>query len=133
MEGRAWRSYEEVYGHPPDFLVRYRVLTQEEGGRKSPVGHGMRFNWFYEGHDPITSGELWSIYPQFLDDNSQPYIDRFADQQGIASMWIPTPKLRTEHLDRLHVGVKGFMSEGPRPVVECEVIDIVALRSNPVE
>ncbi len=33
----VWIPYEEVRNHPPDFRVRYRLYSKEEGGRKNPV------------------------------------------------------------------------------------------------
>ncbi|MEM7678755.1 MAG: hypothetical protein AAF449_22465 [Myxococcota bacterium] len=125
--------YETLFGHPPDFLVSYRVLTEEEGGRRTPIGQNYRCNWFY-GEVPPKSGEsrLYSIWPEFLDDDGSVLADKFAAAEGAATMWIPVPRLRPLHRELLRVGVIGFMSEANRPTIHCVVTQILGLHSNPV-
>jgi len=45
----SWKPYEEVRNHPPDFRVRYRFYSEEEGGRKNPVFQGLRCDFSYDG------------------------------------------------------------------------------------
>ena len=48
-------------------------------------------------------------------------------------MWIISPKGRRIHRDRITNGMKGYFMEGGTRVAECEVIEILGLKSNPVE
>ncbi|MEM9186335.1 MAG: hypothetical protein AAGB00_07565 [Planctomycetota bacterium] len=129
----AFTPCEVRYGHPADFLVEYRILSVAEGGRKRPIGQEYRCNWFY-GDTPPESGSsgLYSIWPEFLNQAGELLVDEFAPTTGRATMWIPNPKLRSQHQDKLFVGAHGFMSEGPRPSVECTVVEVLSLHENPI-
>ena len=52
-------NYAELRGHPPDFEVRYRFFTVEEGGRAvgAPWQH-YRCDWAYDGDDISVNGLL---------------------------------------------------------------------------
>ena len=58
-------SYSERSGRKPSFEVSYRFLTAEEGGRKSLPHQHTRWDFRYEGDDPIADG-IWMIWPEFL-------------------------------------------------------------------
>jgi hypothetical protein len=46
-------------------------------------------------------------------------------------MWIIVPERRPYHYDKIKVGLKGYFMEGTHKVAECEVVEILSLKSNP--
>ncbi|MEW4371725.1 hypothetical protein [Paenibacillus kandeliae] len=158
MEART--CYEEVRGHPPDFRVRYRFYTPEEGGRRGLPWQGYRPDFAYEmpvkhvsaeqGETPavlerkggyksllpdVPISELYMIHPEF--ENERGEIIMSIEQVpaiGTASMWILIPERRSQiHVHQLQIGTRAYMMEGARAVAEMEVIEIVGLHSNPTD
>jgi hypothetical protein len=126
--------YEQRLHHPPDFLVKYRFYTKEEGGRETIVPYqGYRSDFWYE-HEDNKVNSLFMIHPEFLDEegNIILYNDRSVPATGNALMWVKMPPMRPYHIPRLKVGVKGYFMEGPKRVAECTVIEILSLATNPV-
>ncbi|WP_187768205.1 hypothetical protein [Paenibacillus sp. PL91] len=60
----AWKPYEEVRNHSPDFRIRYSLYTEDEGGRKHPVYQGLRCDFSYDG-DNIRETGIFAIHPEF--------------------------------------------------------------------
>jgi hypothetical protein len=116
----------------PDFRVRYRFLTVEEGGRSVQPAQGRyRPDWIYVDDPPK---QCWVIWPTFEDEGGTP-LEHGAriPKQGLASMTIVDPKMRGEvHRNRIAVGIRGFMVEGSRRVVEAEVTEVLGLMRNPI-
>lgn len=69
-----WKPYEEIRNHPADFRVKYRVYTQDEGGRKNPVFQGYRSDFFYDGDD-LNSGIYSAIHPEFEDEHGNVFFN----------------------------------------------------------
>lgn len=119
---------------PPDFEVRYRFLSPEEGGRRIGLPlQGYKCDWSYID-DNIEKIGIWMIHPEFKDADSNiiPYGEN-ALAQGTASMYILNPKMRREvHRKRIHLGTKGFFMEGRRKVAEATVVKIIGLYQNPI-
>jgi hypothetical protein len=125
-------SYEERTGHPADFEVRYRILTAEIGGRcTGPPHQNYRCDWAYDGDDISKTG-LYMIYPQFLAEDGSVFPEgRPVPVSGLATMWILSHQMRVEvHRERVRVGVRGYMMEGPRRVAEAVVTRVVGLHTN---
>ena len=59
--------YEKIRKRPCDFVVKYRFLTKEEGGRQTglPI-QGIQFDFMYFGDNPETD-RIFMIHPEFLD------------------------------------------------------------------
>lgn len=125
------KSYAQVRGHGPDFVVRYRLYPPSAGGRKFTLQH-LRCDFLYEGDDPQTDG-IFAIHPEFLDAVGVPLEkDMTVPLEGKASMWVLFPAMRgTVHRARIAVGVRGHFMEGARKVGDVEVIEIVGLHENP--
>jgi hypothetical protein len=113
---------------PPDFEVRYRFYTAEEGGRKGEPRQHMRSDFLYHGDDPYRDG-IYAIYPEFLNAAGNPFPEGPVPYNGVAHMFIFNPAMRTQvHCQRISVGVKGYFVEGPNRVAECEVTRLIGLR-----
>jgi hypothetical protein len=123
------RTYEQVRGHPADFVVRYRLLTPRDGGRRVTYQH-LRCDFMYEGDEPVTGG-IFMIHPEFLDPSGNPIAeDVVVPLEGESSMWILVPQVRSIHRSRIQVGTKGFFMEGPRKIGRVQVQRVMALHTN---
>ncbi|MCR8635345.1 hypothetical protein [Paenibacillus radicis (ex Xue et al. 2023)] len=63
----VWKPYEEVRKHHPDFRIRYRLYSEEEGGRKKSVYQGLRCDFSYDS-DNIYERGIFAIHPEFEDE-----------------------------------------------------------------
>jgi hypothetical protein len=126
-------SYEIKLGHPPDFHVRYRFYTKEEGGRLSLPYQGYRSDFWYNQGDQ-TINRLFIIWPEFENSDGEVILqnDCPVPISGIARMWIMIPERRPDHYDKIKPGLAGYFMEGSRKVAECEVIELVGLLNNPI-
>lgn len=123
--------YETARKHPADFKVKYRFLTEKEGGRKSLPHQGIRSDFQYE-FSGMKPNEMFMIWPEFEDENGEIILeDKPVPIEGTALMWILLPERRPFHYDKVRVGLKGYMMEGPHKTAECEVIEIIGLLNNP--
>jgi hypothetical protein len=89
-----------------------------------------RPDWVYPDDPPK---QCWMIWPSF-EDGAGRSLKRGTrvSGQGFASMTIVDPQMRAEvHRGRIVVGLRGFMVEGSRRVAEAEVVEILALMTNP--
>lgn len=140
---RGWRThgsegdhvpYDRRFGHPPDFLVEYNILSKEEGGRKRPPLPGIRWDFWYE-HPEHASNQLFMIWPEFYNEMLSDVLvgDQDVPLTGIAAMWIANSAQRTYHKDKIYVGMPAWAKEGPNTVAEYRVIRISGLLSNPVD
>ena len=127
---KPYTPYESILNRPCDFRVKYRFFANDEGGRKTgPPAQGYRSDFMYDGDNPKTDC-IYMIHPEFMDDNKNVIIDLTVHSwNGIANMWILNPNHIQYHKDRIKIGIKGFFMEGPTKTAECEVIEIVGLKS----
>ena len=121
--------YEQIRKRPCDFVVKYRFLTKEEGGRQTglPI-QGIRSDFMYFGDNPKTD-RIYMIHPEFLDENDNIITEkRIVSETGKALMWIVNPEFNEYHKNRLKIGIKGYFMEGPKITAECEVIELIGLK-----
>lgn len=124
------KTYEQIRGYPPDFVVRYRLHSPAEGGRQTTHQHP-RWDFMYEGSDPL-EGDIFMIHPEFLASDGAPLDDKATvPLEGNASMWILDPTMRPLHRSRIKVGVKGFFMEGHRKLGSVEVTMVIGLHEKP--
>ncbi len=124
------QTYEQLRGYKADFVVKYRLLRPEEGGRKVTFQH-LRCDFLYEGDNPTTDG-IFMVHPEFLDSAGEPIPEDVAvPLEGRASMWILMPQMRELHRARIKAGTRGHFMEGPRKIGSVEVERIVSLNENP--
>ena len=120
-------SYRDRRGIDPDFRVRYRFLSAEDGGRKERPFQHIRSDFLYEGDDPKKDG-IWCIWPEFLSADGTMFPDNErVPVEGLADMYILNKDLRAEHAKRIHVGAKGYFVEGPKRTAECEIVAVLGL------
>ena len=130
MEFEKHTPYTSNFNHAEDFKVKYRFLSQEEGGRAALPYQGIRSNFFYE-HDNHTLKGSFMIWPEFEDSNGKLIESGFVLKEGIARMWIVNSDMRPYHQQRILIGTKGYFMEGRQTGI-CEVVAIVGLMNNPV-
>lgn len=111
----------------PDFRVRYRFLSESEGGRKDlPLQH-IRSDFLYEGDDPQIEG-IWCIWPEFISADGTVLPDnQRVPVEGLADMYILNVELRADHVKRIHLGTKGYFVEGAKRTATCEVVAVLGL------
>jgi len=127
-------SYEERMAHPPDFKVKYRFYSKEEGGRQSIIPYqGYRSDFWY-AHPDNKPNEIFMIWPEFENTEGEIIVenDKSVPEKGTARMWIIVSENRPYHYDKIKVGLKGYFMEGRKKVAECEVIEILGLKTNPI-
>ena len=125
--------YQIRFNHPPDFIVDYRILTEAEGGRRTPVYQGIRWDLWYKVPE-LTGNHLWMVWPEFLDEAGSVIIQRDTPVAvtGRAALWIVSESMRPFHQQRIDVGMLGFAREGARNVATYQVTELVGLMTNPV-
>lgn len=132
--------YQEIFKHPSDFRVAYRLYTRE-GGRYAAAFQGIRWDFKYADKWPSGNGSFM-IYPEFEDAGRYVILDKrnindegntTVPMSGTARMWVLNPELRKLHQQRIQKGTKGYFMEGNTKVAECEVIEITGLLSNPTQ
>ena len=125
------RTYEQIRGHEPDFIVKYRLYAPSNGGRKVTFQH-LRCDFTYEGDDPQKDG-IYMVHPEFLNESGSPLPEQAeVPLVGSASMWILVPEMRASvHWSRAKVGVRGHFMEGSRKVGDVEIVQIKGLLENP--
>jgi len=128
---RLMRTYEEIRGYKPDFVVSYRLYSPSEGGRTVTYQH-LRCDFMYKGDDPVKDG-IFMIHPEFMDDNGHPLGDELpVPLEGKATMWVLVPEMRASiHRSRIEVGTEGHFMEGSRKIGDVRVEQVVALHENP--
>jgi hypothetical protein len=121
-------SYRDRRGTGPDFRVRYRFLSETEGGRKELPFQHIRSDFLYEGDDPKEDG-IWCIWPEFLsaDGVVLPEDDRRVPEEGLADMYILNADPPAEYARRMRVGTRGYFVEGPKKTAVCEVVAVFGL------
>lgn len=117
-------SYYERAGRRPDFVVRYRFLTVDEGGRQGPFLQHTRWDFLFEA-DAASLDGLAMIWPEAIDRTGAALPEGEIASAGRAAMFIVNPERRKFHRARLAAGVRGFFMEGPKRVAECEVEEVL--------
>ncbi|MEJ1240317.1 hypothetical protein WBG78_19400 [Chryseolinea sp. T2] len=120
--------YEERIKRKPDFRVKYRFYSIDEGGRYSFPYQGIRSDFWYEHSEHKTNGQsLFIIWPEFENEKEEVIIDRSmpVPKTGTARMWIINDEFIPYHKGKIELGTKGFFKEGSRSTGECEVIELI--------
>ena len=121
--------YEQNRKRKCDFIVKYRFLSEEEGGRKSgnPI-QGYRSDFMYSEEEHLQ--RTWMIWPEFLDQENNVIVDKTlrVPTLGKAQMWIMNENFYDLHRERIKIGLKAYFVEGPFKTAECEVVEIINLK-----
>jgi hypothetical protein len=98
----------------PIATTRLRWLPSEQGGRKSlPLGPDYATTAYFDG-EPVSS--LFSVVFQFAEGAARP--EMAADMRVLAADRLP------DVVRRIVPGAKLVVTEGPRPVAQCEVVTV---------
>lgn len=110
----------------PDFEAEITILTAQQGGRKSPLFNGIRWDFGYL-EDPPDS-EIYMIHPLFIDDHGDPY--PFSQQiEGTlkAHMFIMVREIVPYHKARLAVGTEFQCREASKALANGRVTRLIGL------
>ncbi len=123
-----WKPYREIRNREPDFKVKYRFYTKDEGGRKNCPGQGYRSDLSYDGDDIKIDG-IFMVHPEFLENEFDVLMNDeiLVPETGFALMWILSDSMRKFHQERANIGVRCYFMEGPRRVAEAEIVEILGL------
>lgn len=124
--------YEKRFVHKADFRVKYKFRSPENGGRKTGEPYqGIRSDFSFVEE---TENKMYMIWPEFEDSegNVLLYNDKSVPNQGTARMWIINNEMRPLHYDKIKIGVKGNFREGAMFSADCEVIEVLHLKNNPL-
>ncbi|MCS1350891.1 hypothetical protein [Mechercharimyces sp. CAU 1602] len=81
---------------PQDFDVKYRIYSEEEGGRESLPYQGIR--WDFAFKNDLTNNYM--IYPEFEDCEGNVILDiRKVRSEGTARMWIVSHEIRKKFIE----------------------------------
>lgn len=74
------------------------------------------------------------IWPEFEDELGELITnnDSQVPNEGTARMWIINPERRQIHYEKIKVGIKCNFREGAMYSADCEVIEILDLKINPI-
>ncbi|WP_316785347.1 hypothetical protein [Pedobacter frigiditerrae] len=127
------QPYELRLNHKADFRVKYNFKKPEDGGRQTGEPYqGIRSDFSYAEE---TGNGMYMIWPEFEDKNGDVllYNDKPVPNSGTARMWIINNQMRPFHYEKIKVGIKGHFREGGLFSADCEVIEILDLKTNPIE
>lgn len=126
--------YEKRLKHKADFRVKYKFKSPNKGGRQTGEPfQGIRSDFSYAGEE--NENKLFMIWPEFEDEkgNTILFNDKSVSNSGTARMWIISNEMRPFHYDKIKKGVKGYFREGGMFSADCEVIEILDLKTNPIK
>lgn len=127
------KTYKERLKHNADFRVKYKFRSPQEGGRENgPPYQGIRCDFSIVEEE---KNQLYMIWPEFEDESGEviKYTDRSVPKEGTARMWVAFPEMRPHHYDKIVVGLECNFREGRYYIADCEVIEILDLKKNPIE
>jgi hypothetical protein len=111
-----------------DFSATVVVLSEAEGGRRTPAHAGIRWDLAY-ADAPAGAVELFMIWPEFLDDTGEPMLHGTTLPVGVelkARFTIGVEAMRSFHRARLRIGTAFFCCEGARRVARGTVTSLQA-------
>lgn len=124
-----YTPYQTGFKRKPDFRVRYRLYSTEEGGRRHLPFQGLRCDFWYPHPAHNRPDVAFMIWPEFLDESGEPILQKNIPmpQSGMANMWIVSDKFRPYHRDKIKVGTTGYFMEGAWRTAACEVTEMLSL------
>lgn len=124
-----WQPYETLRKRKPDFLVEYRFIPYEQGGRVQRPYQGYRSDLHYEGEDLQKDG-IYMIWPEFLNEDGTVMMEdnTMVPWTGRAYMWILCfEEMWNYHCKRAVAGRRCWFMEGSKKVAEARVIEQIGL------
>jgi hypothetical protein len=111
-----------------DFGATVVVLSEAEGGRRTPAHAGIRWDLAYADAPPGET-ELFMIWPEFLDEAGEPMLHGTPLPVGVAlqaRFTVAVEAMRSFHRERLRLGAAFFCCEGARRVARGTVTSLPA-------
>ena len=97
----------------PDFEAEIRILTEAEGGRRTPPLQGIRWDLRYADDPPDAS--IYMIWPWFLDEGGVPLPEKTPLSGRLrARMFVLVEDMLPYHKSRLSVGTGFYCVEDRR-------------------
>lgn len=94
--------YLQRFNRSEDFIIKYRYFLTEEGARKQLQNQHIRNDFWYE-HPDHTNKQIFTIYPEFLDENGKRILEGEVLREGIVKMWISFPEMFAQHKSRIKI------------------------------
>ena len=111
-----------------DFEAVIRIFSAEDGGRKTSICNGIRWDFAYASDImPLT---LYMIYPDFFDQEGRSLPDDQPLPTGVdlpARMFVLVKEMRDLHRQKIRKGVRFYCHEGGQRVAEGVVTRITGL------
>lgn len=112
-----------------DFEAQITLRSIEQGGRRSPVFNGIRWDIAYDD----LPGELWMVWPEFMTVDGQSWPRDRVLPVGVplaARMLVVRDELRASfHRQRIRVGVQFGFYDGPHRQADAVVTRITGLNT----
>lgn len=122
-------TMQRLYPTADDFEATIRILTESEGGRRTPPFNGIRWDFCYAEDDP--SDNLYMIWPDFHDPDGNSLPTDAPLPLGVelrARMTVVIDEMREQtHRARIKPGVGFYCHEGSRRVAVGRVTVVTGL------
>jgi translation elongation factor EF-Tu-like GTPase len=122
---------QRLYPTADDFEATIRILTESEGGRKTPPFNGIRWDFSYAADN--SSDQLYMIWPDFYSatGDSLPTDSPLPLSVDLpARMTVLVDEMRElTHRARISPGVEFYCHEGPKRVAVGRVTRITGLHN----
>ncbi len=119
-----------LYGAQEDFVARITILTEDEGGRKTPPVNGIRWDFLY-ADDEVQDG-LYMIWPDFFgeDGSSFPKDIQLTGTLNARMFILSKEGIPEWHQERLQEGTEFFCMEGPKRVAKGVVTKLAGIKDH---
>jgi hypothetical protein len=120
----------KLYDVEEDFEARITILTEEEGGRKTPPVNGIRWDFLYAQDDPADG--IYMIWPDFFgDDGSSFSTDTRLEGTLHARMHIARKEgIAAWHQNRLLEDTEFYCVEGSTKVAKGVVTKLTGIKKH---
>jgi hypothetical protein len=119
-----------LYERSDDFEGFVRILTEREGGRRSPPFNGIRWDlrYFSQGDDQASM-----VWPEFIDELGDTIpVDRPVTGFVKARFYVISEAMRSFHHQQARPGVGFFCVEGVKVCAAGVITRVTGLASNAV-
>ena len=119
-----------LYDVEEDFEARITILTEAQGGRKTPPVNGIRWDFLYAQDDPADG--IFMIWPDFCDaDGTSFSTDTQLKGTLHARMHIARKEgIATHHQGKLQEGTEFYCVEGPKKVAKGVVTKLTGIEKH---
>lgn len=120
-----------LYPIADDFEATIRILSESEGGRRTPPFNGIRWDFSYAADSSLD--QMYMIWPDFYGPDGDSLLKDFPLPLGVdlpARMTVVVDEMREQtHRARIKPGVEFYCHEGPKRVAVGRVTRITGLHN----